>query len=243
MVNTFLTYSDYEKSAASLDRQRLVKQRVEAYQILCLIQDLAYLAERYGNPVPTQFGRTRYNWIRAIAKRYKNENVRFVVRAVNDNVTDRLLFPLPKDVADRIPPKTNRKTNITLTFSTPDDPELTFTVLPGDRVMKLGFVYHPSVFAWLNYEDALKLYINAHIQEHIRRGYINNMTIYTIFSVEKNKIIHPSWVIDEKLHKNHRAALLQKEKDRSEPAWYIEKEDFVNAGEFIDYIWPGLPGK
>ena len=33
-VNTFLPYSDFNKSAQCLDRQRLGKQRVEAYQIL-----------------------------------------------------------------------------------------------------------------------------------------------------------------------------------------------------------------
>jgi len=34
MVQTFLPYSDFEWSAKILDRQRLGKQRVEAYQIL-----------------------------------------------------------------------------------------------------------------------------------------------------------------------------------------------------------------
>lgn len=33
-MQTFLPYADFKRSAASLDRQRLGKQRVEAYQIL-----------------------------------------------------------------------------------------------------------------------------------------------------------------------------------------------------------------
>lgn len=34
MVNTFLPYSDFERTARTLDQRRLGKQRVEAYQVL-----------------------------------------------------------------------------------------------------------------------------------------------------------------------------------------------------------------
>jgi len=39
MVNTFLPYADFGRSAACLDRQRLGKQRVEAMQILSTIRN------------------------------------------------------------------------------------------------------------------------------------------------------------------------------------------------------------
>ena len=44
MVNTFLTNEDFKISAKSLDRARLGKQRVEAYQILNLIEDIKRLS-------------------------------------------------------------------------------------------------------------------------------------------------------------------------------------------------------
>lgn len=38
MVNTFLPYADFEKTAKTLDYKRLGKQRVEAHQIINIIQ-------------------------------------------------------------------------------------------------------------------------------------------------------------------------------------------------------------
>jgi hypothetical protein len=48
MVNTFLVDSDYSKSAEQLDSRRLGKQRVEAYQILNLIENIRILSEKSG---------------------------------------------------------------------------------------------------------------------------------------------------------------------------------------------------
>lgn len=39
MVNTFLPYPDIKKSAQSLDRERLGKQRLEAYEIILLLEE------------------------------------------------------------------------------------------------------------------------------------------------------------------------------------------------------------
>ena len=54
MVNLFLTDSDYRKSAKNLDDKRLGKQRVEAFQILTLLQDLNFLAQYYKKERPSQ---------------------------------------------------------------------------------------------------------------------------------------------------------------------------------------------
>ncbi len=43
MVNTFLPYSDFKLSAKVLDNKRLGKQRVEAQQIITLLQDYDFL--------------------------------------------------------------------------------------------------------------------------------------------------------------------------------------------------------
>ena len=46
-MNTFVPYPDISASVASLDWMRLGKQRVEAFQCLCALQDPWALRERY----------------------------------------------------------------------------------------------------------------------------------------------------------------------------------------------------
>jgi hypothetical protein len=55
MVNTFLVDSDYSKSAEQLDSRRLGKQRVEAYQILNLIQNIRILSVMSGITYKSDF--------------------------------------------------------------------------------------------------------------------------------------------------------------------------------------------
>ncbi len=111
-MQTFLPYPEFDRSAAVLDRQRLGKQRVEAYQIL---------------------------------------------RAIT---------------------------------------------------VETGWSRHPIVRMWTGYEDALKLYSNAIVEEWIRRGYRNSMEVYSIIlpSIE-----YPWWLGIEEFHASHRAALLAKD--------------------------------
>lgn len=204
MVQTFLTSSDFVESARSLDDKRLGKERVEAYQILCLIEDLTFLSGHLHLPVPPSRDKLR-EWIRRIARDYKKKSYRFVVKdgtyqCVNDTNLRSLKSQWNKD---------------------------------GYRVVSLGFVYHPIVQMWFGYSDALKLYINAHIQVWIERGYKNNMKTY---SVPYNPP-RPPWTYDPKVHLSHRAALLHKEITRHEKPWYQLKTDFLNAGPFTDYIW------
>lgn len=45
MVHTFLTFENYEKSARSLNLQRLRKQCVEAYQIFCVLKQLSHICK------------------------------------------------------------------------------------------------------------------------------------------------------------------------------------------------------
>ena len=98
----------------------------------------------------------------------------------------------------------------------------------------MGFSTHAAVRMWYGYNDSLKLYINAHIETWIARGYKNNMKTY---NVDINSL-RPAWTLDPSFHQNHRAALFDKETKRKEPAWYVEMDDFVNAGSFTGYIWP-----
>ncbi|MDD5511119.1 MAG: MSMEG_6728 family protein [Dehalococcoidales bacterium] len=130
-MQTFLPYPEFDKSAAVLDRRRLGKQRVEAYQIIRAIT--------YGG----------------------------------------------------------------------------------------GWASHPIVKMWLGFENALKLYSNAVVEEWIRRGYRNNLEIYNLTDCE---IVYPWWLGMEEFHASHRAALLAK--DYGHYSKYGWREAPV-----ISYIW------
>lgn len=96
------------------------------------------------------------------------------------------------------------------------------------KVVKLGFCHHPLLMMWWNYEDALKYYINCHIEEWIKRGYKNNMQIHEL----PDNIDLPWWTADDKFHKCHQAALLSKDQN-----YYSKYFDDI---EFNEYWWPSI---
>lgn len=54
-MQTFLPYSDYKKSAASLDRMRLGKQRVETFQVLQRLLGVRLVSkDANGEPIPEE---------------------------------------------------------------------------------------------------------------------------------------------------------------------------------------------
>lgn len=77
LLNTFLCCSSFHQSARWLDRRRLGKQRVEAQQVLHLVTALEYLGSKsvYNDPLPKNTG-VRYDWVRRIAKRFKDDPVK-----------------------------------------------------------------------------------------------------------------------------------------------------------------------
>jgi Pyrimidine dimer DNA glycosylase len=220
MVNTFLTDSDFDKSAQSLDNARLGKQRVEAYQILWLIKDLEYLGRYFQDPIPED-PRLRHDWIRNIARRYKALSSIFVVRGIGRFI---LYIEFDKAIVKAIPKKSK---NVVVIQG--------HTFYPAsDHIISLGFVYHPAVEMWLTFETALKHYINCHIKEWIHRGFVNTMSSYEL----PLTFIRPKWSHDSTFHQNHRAALINKERVNGENPWYANNKLFVEAGPFDDYIWP-----
>lgn len=77
MVNTFLVHSDYRKSAHQLDSRRLGKQRVEAYQILSLIQNIRLLSQASGIlPSTSDF----QQFVRQIKKWYTNLGILYLLK-------------------------------------------------------------------------------------------------------------------------------------------------------------------
>jgi hypothetical protein len=98
---------------------------------------------------------------------------------------------------------------------------------------KLGWYSHPIVAMWFGYEEALVEYLHAHLFEWIERGFRNTM----IFQAFQGKIIYPPWISDDRIHDNHRGALLKKEITRKEKEWYVGKREFLRSSPFEDYIW------
>tara|TARA_B100000686_G_C16742331_1_gene947335 strand:- start:1502 stop:1921 length:420 start_codon:yes stop_codon:yes gene_type:complete len=72
---------------------------------------------------------------------------------------------------------------------------------------KKGWKNHPIVKMWTGYDDALKLYTNAMIEEWIKRGYNNTMKIYHV----PESVEFPEWIGDNRLHRSHRMNLLRKD--------------------------------
>jgi hypothetical protein len=177
---TFLTDTNFEKSAQSLDNKRLGKQRVEAKQILDTILKLKFLSKKFNITISIPY----YSWVRNVMKTYKTSN-KILIKNGNK-------FELVEN---------SRK----------------------DEKIKMGWVYHPVILMWINYEDALKSYINAHINEWISRGYKNNMEKYKVDKIKK-----PEWCFDQEFIKRHQSVLMGKNSD-----YYS-----FNVELGLKYIWP-----
>lgn len=95
-----------------------------------------------------------------------------------------------------------------------------------NRTEKKGWINHPAVRMWKNYESALQLYQNYTISEWIKRGFENNMSFETLL-IEARM---PFWLGDEKLHRSHRSNLLRKD-------WEYYSIYF-NEDPTLPYYWP-----
>jgi len=124
--------------------------------------------------------------------------------------------------------------------------------------LKLGWFGHPAVKMWIGYKEALGLYINACIDEWVKRGYVNKMKRYDVSS-NGSTIVLPWWLNFKGLIQSHCAALVNKEIAREEKEWYLNPvntdtgvpstsgaESFTElAGDYIYYgyvwVWKLLP--
>jgi hypothetical protein len=79
MVNTFLVDSNFKKSASQLDNRRLGKQRVEAYQILNIIENLRILSGQSGIRCMDNFN----TFVNEIKKWYKSQSCLYILNDDN----------------------------------------------------------------------------------------------------------------------------------------------------------------
>lgn len=90
-----------------------------------------------------------------------------------------------------------------------------------------GWQHHPAVRMWRGYEGALRLYMNAMIEEWVRRGYKNTMALASVPA----GVALPPWLGNAAFHASHRANLLRKDPDYYARYGWSESPD-------LPYIWP-----
>lgn len=197
------------------DKRRLGKQRVEAMQILHLVQDYEFfeslsiqkqgVERELGSTQGAQDGMAYSQW-----KKINNQKIFF------DKELKKYIFTPISDLEqpDRI----------------------------KYREILSGFANHPAVLMWKGYQGALKLYINYCIKEWIKRGCKNNMCIYPMSQNTKVKV--PKWLTQNSyLSQSHQIAMLRKEIARNEPEWYValwHTKQMKCEPKFLDmgYFWP-----
>jgi len=227
MVNTFLVDKDFRVSASKLDRQRLGKQRVEAQQILSILEKLTFLADFFSiekiNRIASKEDRTK--WVKHVVSTYKNSGIKAIL--LRGNLIILYLNNLPRKIKSK-----NRLffDNDGMAYEVNGNKIISSDkwenyILPGETLITTGFMNHPAVIMWLGYEEALKDYINAHIEVWISRGYNNTMATYSVSS----KYDRPPWTYSDSVIADFRASLLHREIERREPAWYMRQDDFISS--------------
>ena len=239
MVNTFLVHPDYVESAKCLDSRRLNKQKLEAKQILTVLEYLKILSEIYNIPKPNN-PYEYYEWIRIVAKKYKNEPYHLLYRNGQWHQIDKLI-KMEKIKSDEIiigiGPQFKLKNINTLKYRYVDKDKL---LMSNEIWITLGYVYHPIMLMWLGHEESLKKYINAHIDEWIRRGGKNTMKLYD-FSDKNTQPKQPKWTYDIAIHRCHKSNLLRKEIENNETKHYQLLNNFQENIPNLEYFWPYTP--
>lgn len=265
MVNTFLVDPDFRVSAQKLDRSRLGKQRVEAYQILLVIQQYRFLAHHFGIPdfpvgvdTPKEL---RSSWVDQVTSRFKSSGLDGIfIRGemiIEYPKGSTLPFRIASGNTFQIDPSTGllyemkgARRQVVRVAHWSD------YVLPGDDLITTRIRKHPAILMWLGFEEALKDYINSTIEAWVARGYKNTMKTYQVTPGYPR----PAWCNQKEIWENFQSALVQKELDRNEPTWYLNQPDFVRSwlhskenleliprlhreriitlGSFPGYIWP-----
>lgn len=102
---------------------------------------------------------------------------------------------------------------------------LTALVVPGT-----GWSNHPATKMWRGHEVALLHYMQAVIDEWVRRGYVNNIEVP--WMLRGGRVFRlPLWLGDAKFHASHRSNLLRKDPVHYGQFGWAEPND-------LPYVWP-----
>ncbi len=105
---------------------------------------------------------------------------------------------------------------------------LTLLNILESRTVTKGWRNHPALHMWQGYAEALKLYLNACINEWLRRGFVNRIPLE---EVDKDRLVMPWWLGRDEFHASHRANLLRKNPDFYGEYGWTENPD-------TPYWWP-----
>lgn len=247
---TFVPFSSFARCARVLDRRRLGKQRVEAFQIWTILNSVRLGAEALGLPVfpPVKDDETledrryRFAWYDSTVKILRASPERWVARLPPGRTS------LPSSLGVLFPPTNLRMSSVPrgtslLRFraediSCFDDRHVTLRtgrvvprsatfLAPDEYFINLGFASHSVIRYWLGYEDSLADYINAMVDEWIRRGYSSN---FPFLMTPPNSPVPPIFRSgeDNSVRLSHRASLLRKELAGFEPPHYLRIASFTS---------------
>lgn len=217
-----------------LNNSRLCKQRLEGNMILNALYQLRFMAKYLGIPdypigidTPKE---ERTAWIVLVLSTFKMAGYKAL--HIRNNMIVQYFHgqTLPRKPESGNTLFHDPTTNIVYEIKgkrqrvVASGPAETF-VLPGEELITTGYRRHPAVAMFLGFENCLKQYINAHIDVWISRGKNNTMKKYDV----PDNVPKPAWTMDEKVINNFKAALMAKEIDRKESAWYLKFPDFVEA--------------
>ena len=115
-----------------------------------------------------------------------------------------------------------------------------YSILTSKRTSG-GWVNHPAVKMWRNFDTALYSYLYAIYVECNNRGIKTDKNWQAIQEMHNanwdrgDNVVMPHWWGDEKVHQSHRNNLYRKD-----PEYYAEfcHDDFISCCETCSYVWP-----
>lgn len=115
-----------------------------------------------------------------------------------------------------------------------------YQILATNRT-KGGWVNHPAVLMWKNYDMGLFSYLEGIKNECVYRGIKTDKNWDAILDLHENNwhrgdnIVMPAWWGDERVHQSHRNNLYRKD-----PEYYAEfqHDEFISCCSTCNYVWP-----
>lgn len=208
MVNTFWTDVNPRKTFRALDRKRLVKQVLEAVQLINVIGDIHWLAEHYQLPLE------KWQDLSLIRRTYLDDDYKLVCDKMYGWSHSHLGYEGDSDSEDV---DVQGRRLILRTQGTNEH----------QRVSKCGYWNHPATKMWLFHLPALMCYFNLARSELVWRGTQHK---YPPIRNLSTLIQWPRWCADPNVIESHRSSLVNKE-----PQYYLPK---FGPLVWNGYIWP-----
>lgn len=115
-----------------------------------------------------------------------------------------------------------------------------YSILSSQRTTG-GWVNHPAVKMWRNYDNGLFAYLTGIANECVRRGIATEKNWNALYDMHQSNwhrgtgVIMPPWWNDNRVHESHRNNLYVKD-----PDYYAEfsSANKVSCCDKCNYFWP-----